>query len=580
LKTAIAGIALALASALCARAEQAPQHSSVTIDLRAQRVNYFSDSATIQARGDVVAALSNGVTVRGDACSIDLSLRRIVVAGHVRLNAPGASYGGAAFADFLAFRRAYFVPLSPTPDRWTFLNDDYGHPEKGREMPGDAFFLTDLGDARPFIVAKEAVIDPENYVRFDAASFVFLNGGIQTPALPRYVRNFSHNQNFGVNSLAGATYDIPYGIAGSSTSLDTAHFRYDQQRKTYFSFEHHSVFGQAGYAVFSVNPITQPAKQWSWLTYLPTGTSSALVFDAQLFTYQYGLIQPLSSNGFADLRLTRALRNSSVTAEVSQAYGNLLAPNDLGYYGDPSHSYTQNHPTTEGVAWSGYDQRAGRSGLTFRLLSGAGHTRDVFGVGGSAKRDVESLYVGAIVSTPVYRAPWGTGLNGIYQGQHVWLSYPNSMDFQTVTVSESKRFSSKFALTASWVFQSVITRRVDETLASPNSSTGLVPQPASPNGLPLLAGTLTAFPHVSNQALVLTAAVAPSPAFQFTVSAQRNNYRPIQQPFVAGPPRYQAAADIRTRLGKTLFVDIGRAYYFDWAGQRWSPAFSIQVSEQ
>lgn len=569
-----------LASALSAQAQEAQQDSPVTIDLQAQRVAYFSDSATIQARGNVVAALSNGVTVRGDACSIDLSLRRLVVAGHVRLESPSATYSGAAFADFLAFRRAYFIPLSPGPDRWTFLNDDYGQPEKGREMPGDAFFLTDLGDAKPFIVAKEVVIDPQNYVRFDTASFVFLNGGIQTPALPGYVRNFSQNQNFGVNSLAGATYDLPYGIAGSSTSLDTAHFRYDQQRKTYFSFEHHSVFGQAGYAVFSVNPITQPAKQWSWLAYVPAGKNSALVFDAQLFTYQYGLIQPLSSNGFADLRFTQALRNSSVSAEVSQAYGNLLAPNALGYYGDPTHSYTPNHPTTEGIEWSGYDQRAGRSGLTFRLLSGAGHARDVYGVNSTERHDVETVYVGAIVSTPVYPAPWGTGANASYQGQHVWLSYPNSADFQTITVSDSKRFSPKLALTASWLYQSAITQRVNETLASPNGSTGLIPQPASPNGLPLLAGALSVFPHVSNQALVLTAAVAPSPDFQLTVSAQRNDYRPIQEPFVAGPPRFQAAADVRTRLGKTLFIDVGRAYYFDWAGQRWSPLFSIQVSAQ
>jgi len=54
----------------------------------------------------------------------------------------------------------------------------------------------------------------------------------------------------------------------------------------------------------------------------------------------------------------------------------------------------------------------------------------------------------------------------------------------------------------------------------------------------------------------------------------------VQQPFVAGPPRYQATADVRTRLSKTFFLDVARTYYFNWGDLRWSPAFALQVSAQ
>jgi len=524
--------------------------------------------------------VSDGVKIEGDACSINMGLRRFVVAGHVRLMTPAATYAGAAFADFLPFHRAYFIPLEELPDRWTFLNDNWANPEKGREMPGDAFFLADMSDSRPFITSRRVVIDPENYIQFSPASFVFFNASVATPPLPFYVRNFSDNPNFSVNALSGASFDLPYGFAASPASLDTAHFRYDPIRKTYFSFEHHSVFGQQGYAVFSLNPATQPAKQWNVLSYIPASSNSALALNTQLFTFQSGLSQPLSSNGFADLQYIQALRQSAVKFELTQLYDSLLEPTPLGYYGDPSHPFVPNHPIITALAWSGFDQRVGSSGFSYRLLSGLGQMHDGFGVSGTTLRDVQTVYAGAILSSPLYRAPFGTAAFGSYQLQHVWLSFPNSVDFQTAIVSDSKSVSNKFFLTGSLLLQSVVTKNVGETVASPNASTGMVPQPLSPNGLPTVGGVATLFPHVTNSALILTAAVAPSPSFQFTIVAQENHYTPIQQPFVAGPPRYQASADARMRISKTLFLDIGRSYYFNWANQRWSPTFALQVSGQ
>lgn len=568
------------ASGLPTSADELPQPAGVKIIVTADRVEYFGDAALLVARRNVRIQVSNGVTVTGDACSIDLNLRRFVVAGHVRLTTPLASYDGAAFADFLPFHRAYFIPFAELPDRWTFLGDNWAQPEKGREMPGDVFYLADTSGKRPFIVTKRVVIDPETYMQFSPASFRLVNGELSTPPLPVYVRNFSQNPNFSVNSLSGASIDIPIGVAGSSADLDTLHARYDPVLKTYGSFEHHTVFGEEGYGVFSLNPATQPQKQWNVLAYEPTSARSALIFDGQLFTYQSGLSQPLSSNGFADLQFTQTLRQSAPRLELTQAYDSLLAPIALGYYGNPSHPFVPNHPFAAAILWPGFTQRIGGTGFSFRVLSGASEVHDIFGVSGTPLHDVQTLYLNGTFSTPVFRAPFGTSAYGSYAVQHVWLSYPNTADFQTAEITDSKYISNKFYLTGSAVLQSVATKNLAETVATPNASTGMVQEPESPNGFPSLAGVVTSLPHVTNTALALTAALAPSPNFQWTLVAQENHYTPVQEPFVGGPPRYEAIADVRTRISKTLFLDIGRAYYFNWGNQRWSPAFALQVSGQ
>src|SRR4029077_4738517 len=129
------------------------------------------------------------------------------------------------------------------------------------------------------------------------------------------------------------------------------------------------------------------------------------------------------------------------------------------------------------------------------------------------------------------------------------------------------------------VWSAPSTADIAKTFALPNSATGLVPAPTSPNGLPVL-GIATIVPDALNRSYALTAAWQPSAAFQFTGSAQKTDYYPVQVPGVAGPPRYQFAGDARLRLTKTLFADVSRTYFFNWGGRTWSPQFGLQVSAQ
>ena len=547
-------------------ADQAPVPvSSAVIGVTAHKVAYYADASTVRASGSVKVSMPDGVVIEGDEFSMNLSLKRLLVAGHVVLHTPAGDFIGAAFAEFLAFRRGYFVPLEPEADRWTFIDGNYADPHKGRVMPGDAFSLPDLSGARPYVVGRTAQIDPNDYASFTPA-IVLLLDTVDSVPLPAYVENYSDNPDFGVNALSGATFDAPYDFAGSSTTLDTLHLRYDQTlpNSTFASVELHQLFG-GGYFVESLNPATQPMKQWNLVGYAKTDARSALAVTAQLFTTQLGLASPSSSSGFVDVAWTRALPQSSARLEVTQSYDSLVSS------GPP------NHPIQYGIAWAGFDHPIGGSGFTYRLQSGFATDHDAFGIPGLAQTTAVMEYVGATVATPVYKGPLGTDVDAVYQEQHEWVSERNQLDVQTSQLALAKRLSSRLFVTLSAVIAGVRTQYPNRVVVSPSDITGFAPAPASPNGLPFL-GAVTTAGRTTSRGYALTTSWQPSIDFQLSAVLQKTSYSPVQEPFVAGPPAYQFATAARFRVTRTLYLTVGRSYFFNWAGEGWSPQFSFQVS--
>jgi len=561
----LTGLAFAVCTGI-ARADQAPLPvGEQTIVVAADQVEYFSDAALIAARGSVLVSLPDGASVSGDAFSMDLKLKRLIVAGHVILRTPAGVYAGAAFADFLPYRRGYFVSLDPAADRWTFLDSNYAEPLRGRAMPGDAFFLPDVSGLRPYVAARRAVIDPVTYARFAPAA-VDLVGFIDSPNLPSFVDNFSPNPNFGVNSLAGATFDAPYDFAGTAGSLEAVHLRHNQSApvKDYLSFEHHSIFGDAGYAVFSVNPATQPSKQWDLVGYDPLGGRSALALDAQLFTQQRGLTTPSSASGFADAIVVGSLPSSSLRLDLTQTYDTFVngpAP--------------PNHPFIAGLQWAGFEQPIGASGFSYRLTSGVCAIHDVFGVSGFSEPNVYTHYAGVTVASPTVPGPLRTSVDATYAVAQTWLTFPNWIGASTFTASAGRVLADRLFATASLVIASSLTSNPSAVVVSTNSSSGLVPQPASPNGLPVLGGVATSFARATNRAYVLTLAWQPSAGFQLAGALEKNVYSPLQ-----APPPYQLSLSVRTKITKSLYLDVSRGNSFGWMNQRWTPQFGLQVSAQ
>ncbi|HZV78125.1 MAG TPA: hypothetical protein VFF60_00800 [Candidatus Binatus sp.] len=547
------------------------------IRVSANRVAYYGDQALIVARGDVRVIEPDGSIIQGDVFVMNMALRRLLVAGHVRLQTHAGEFVGAAFADFLVFRRQYFVPLEPEADRWTFFDYDFAQPKKGREMPGDAFFIPDVSASKPYIVGKAVTINASTYLRMTPATFVLLDGALWTMPLPPYTYNFSSNQHFGVNALPGASFDVPYNVAGSPVSLDAIHFRYDQTLpvSTYWALEHHTVIGQ-GYIVASLSPASEPPKQWNLMGYDRMSPVSAVRLNTQLFTYQYGLSQPLSASGYVDLQYNQGIRQSALLVDLTQSYSSLLAQPALGFYGNPSHPWIPNHPFDGGVQWQGYDQRIAHTGLTYRLVTGYGSSQDGYGIGASGQQQVSTYYGAASLFTPTIPGPLKTGINAAYTITQTYLSFPNIVQQQTTTATISRRLTRTIVLIGSDVVTSA-TSRNDFSIVSPNQALGVVPLPNSINGLPIVLGP---FLRATDRAYGLSSVWTPSPEFQFSLAATQSNYSPQQIPGFAGPPRYQLSGDVRMRLTRVLFLDAQRAYLFNWGGQTWSPHFQILITSQ
>jgi hypothetical protein len=556
---------LTSALAAAARADITPRDVGHTrITLTGDRVEYFSDDGMVIARGHVAVQLPDGSRLNGDAFAMDLRQKRLLVAGHVRFLTGAGELDGAAMSDFLIFDRVYFLPLVPTADRWTFFNGDFSKPVKGRDMPGDAFAFPDLRGHRPYVSGQRATIDAGTYIEVEPATTAILMGP-DTPPLPAFVDNYSSNPAFGQNALPGATFDAPYPFYGSPHTLEALHFRIDQVRPNpYFgSFEHHSVGDDGAFAVFSLNAFTQIRKQWTLLGYMPMGTRQALSMDAQLFTSQAGIAQPLTSNGFADVQYVTALRRSSVLADVTQSYDSLI----------PGVA-SPNHPTVAGIQWSGYSEPIFKSGFTYRLTSGLSWIHDTFGVSGQPLRDVGTRYAGAIVASPSFSGPFHTTAYASASMQRTWLTFPNQIATRSLFLSDGKELAPRLYGVLTALVQSVSTNDPTLSFASPNAASGLAPAPQSPNGLPVLQFPTTT-PSATDRSYGLTVSWQPTAKFQFGATGLRSVYSP-GQPFAPS----SLSLNVRANVTRSIYVTLGRSYYFNWFGQSWSPRFTLQVSGQ
>ena len=149
--------------------------------LRADHIAFYYDRYLIEADGHVQVQASNGMTISGDAFSMDLRLNRFLVASHVHLRSPGGNLDGAAIADFLDFDRIYFVPVITKPDRWTYENRDFLHPLKGRQMPGDVFYFPDVSGTGVSLSARTAIVEARQFVRFSSVHAYFFHQGVPLP---------------------------------------------------------------------------------------------------------------------------------------------------------------------------------------------------------------------------------------------------------------------------------------------------------------------------------------------------------------------------------------------------------------
>ncbi len=580
------------------------QHAT-TIRLHADRVQFFYDSFLVEADGNVQVRTSDGMTLSGDAFSMDLKLNRFVIAGHAHMQNATGSQDGAAVADFLDFNRIYFVPFirdtqaaTGVPDHWTFLDGDFAHPAKGREMPGDTFYFPDLGNTKPYILTKSAVIESRSFVRFGSARFDIANGlGFYLP-LPSYYVNFSSDPHLGDNSLAGANYDATYEFAGNANSISALHFRYDTVNKTYFSFEQH-LSGPKAYAVFSVNPMTRPSKFWDLLLSDRPSPYTQIRTFSQLHTFQFGLSSPLESQQVTTLQLTQALRGTYLQSSFQFENFSLLP---LGCYGaPPCHGTVPNHPANLQVLGQTFDQpltpyfHGGR--LYAHMNYGFGYQHDSLGLqtlGGVNYTTIWQHQLGFQLYVPDFKFGSDTNvptkyyaLNSSFDKQRQWNSTGHYIDTEQTKVSLSKILDAHFLAYLEYSVQNV------------GDYYGPLQSIIYPGFTPVVNGV--AYPGYQafhGLATFRTASFGLNYSnagyFTFNLLARKHTDFPAPIPFFfsfaqpdilgnftvqnfLGQPPYDVTAEVRMRINPHMSIDIQRAYYFNYSNLRWSPHFVIQV---
>ncbi len=592
-------IMLAVVAALalcCARAQ-----ALTLIRLSAHSVRFYYGRFLVEADGNVRVTTSDGLTMSGDAFSMDLKLNRFLLAGHVQVHNPSGSQQGAALADFLDFDRMYFIPIvnsaksSAMPDRWTFLNRDFAHPAKGRAMPEDTFFFPDTGRELPFLTAHSATIGEKSFIRFPANRFALIQPlGVYIPT-PSYYVNFSADQHLGDNSLAGASFDATYEFAGNANAISALHFRYDPTNKTYLAFEQH-LSGKKAYAVFSLNPMTRPSKFWNLLTsYRPSDTIQFRTFTI-LHTFQFGLSRPLEAQQSTSVQATKAFPNSFLQLNTQLTNLSLLPPTPGGYEG---HGVVPNHPITMQLTAQTFNHRIGKLPLYESLQYGFGYTHDAYGLqtlGGVTYTSIWQHNIGLQAYVPSLKIGNNAVetknyyVNATFQKNRTWNSTPHYIDSTLATASLSRIFDRHFLAFTSYSIQ-----HTGDYYEGALANDAYAPYVPVVGGVPVYGyaafrgaatmHTLAFDVNYSNNgnftASLLARKHADFPApYPGLFPAPPVNILGQQQPgtFLGQPP-YDITADVRARVNPFMSIDVSRSYYFNFDTLHWNPGFIVQITQ-
>ena len=560
------------------------------------------------ADGNVDARLGDGTHITGNTFAMDLRLNRFVIAGNVTVTAAGVTQHGAAFSEFFDFDRAYFIPITSEPDRWTFASGDYAHPLLGREMPGDTFFLPDLSGDRIFLTAQHATIDPKQSVRFTPASVNFGLG--QFVAFPSYFLNFSPNPNFAQNSLPGAFVDGPLDFAGGEHDLLTLHLRYDALNKIFPALEGHIVSDRS-YLVGSVSPITRPLKQYNLLAFDRLSPGLQIQSAFQETAFQHSFTQPLSATGYVAFQVTGSLRQSYLQLSTQSYYDSLLAMpapqvleiapgqfQSLYFYGDPTHNFVPDHPVNVQLSWIGYKQKLGqylrtqvRSQLTFAYNS----ETPLFTLNNTNYSGIYGKALGVDISTEPLtlikdevRKP-KVYLSAVFDKQRSYYSLPHYVDQQEETISLTDVIRRR-KLTGLLSYSNENTGDFYGAQQSAAYPPGSVSPYIDPYTGQIIPGYNAFRGFATTRSLREQLVYTPSQILTINASLRENHDFPVPIAGIAsingpttsfqnfGVSPYEADLDVRYRFTNALVLDVSRAYYFSFGGfQRFSPQFYVQI---
>ncbi len=559
--------------------------------IRADAVDYYSNHFVLTADGNVRARMSDGTVITGRTFAMDLKLNRFVVAGDVHLDGPDVHERGAAFAGYPDLDRSYFLTEGDIPDRWTYFGSDYKDRHEGRQQPGDAFYLPDLGGAPPYLVGNRVTVFPKNNIEFGIGSRIRI-AGLYTPT-PGWVVNFSSNANFYQNAYSGAVFDIQIPFSGSSNSISAFDVRYDQVRGAYVSFEQHIVHN-ADYYVFSINPLTQDERQWNFIAYKRESPALETRLFTQLSTLStWEFKEPSQSSSYVNFQINSRVGKYAASLNIDQ-YNNSLLPTDNSGFVGPYR--VDGHPFDVQFSLQSFEnefrffRRLGVP-VKFQYRAGYGYNFDGYGIpsvngaptwGGALYPLIAQTFVGATVYTPSIRIAKQLTASVKVDKQRQWFSLPHHIDTTnfTATIADTPTTTKKPAYFLSYNVLNIGDYYGKDQLAA------YPPYPGNVTGRPGVYanqyGTFTGLDAfrglATSRSLTGSFVYTPTPYFALNVTAQHFQVTPAPVPGLGGQPPYQITADVRVRVTSNLLVDVARSYYFNFGDQRWSPQFTVTLS--
>jgi hypothetical protein len=581
-------LSISLAWILCSSATTAgaataaAESSNASIDVTAKNVDFFYNRFIVTADGDVRVRLSDGTTVRGQTFTMDLKLNRYLIAGDVHVDGPGIHEAGAAFAGYPDLNRTYFLP-GGTPERYTYFGGDWTDPHAGREQPGDAYNFPDLTAERPYIYATAVRIVPKTNALFTFPHIY--TAGVYTP-LPRYMVTFSANPHYFENGFAGARADIALPFNGSEHSLTALHLRNDQFNGTYLALDQHFVW-EHDYIVAAIDPLTQEQRQYNLIAYKRFSPKLETRLFLQESAGQAGIInRPDNAAAFGEIDVNAGLRHSGLSYIQDNYWQYLLGfnpgSNDTVATGNYDPRWRE-HPMNQQLVWTGFENRVTKATpLLFRLRSSIGLAHDIYGEGGypnllPAPPTTSFHALGATVYTPPIKLG-AFGISAQYDRQKMWFNVPHQVDQTDSRVTLSRQLA-----------QQHLNTYVSYEIRNTADYWGAQQLAAYPVGTVGCGNTcVTEFGTFSGQDAfrglatlhALTAAAVYSPSQYFVLNLQMTHNRdfPVPVPGIYGQAPYVFTGDVRVRISRQVLLDLTRQYFFNFAGQRWAPQFSIQFS--
>ena len=495
----------------------APATAAATLRLRADDVAFFAGPLAIVARGDVAIDAGTAGRGRADAAYVDLRKNRMVLAGDARLG----THAGDALAVDLDRGRIDELSLA------------------GGASGGD-FAFPDVDPHAVFIRAKRVAIVPHANARFSPAAFPTSVGA---PPVPSYLYTFASSSGFAAQSLPGASFDQPYGLFGSTSSLTAAHLRYVEGTGPDVALDNHLVDGNRSFLVTSLDAPVSSTRLLGLNGYRRLGNRYTAELDgtanAQTFFLHTG---ETAAFGPAGARLDTSL------------YSGGGASSDLTLRGPDL-------PLPLRMTWrlqAGMGVQYQRGGVLAQLPDAASYTI------------LWHHGVDVFVATPQVRLPLRATFNATFDAGETWYAFPHSTGTFSATGTLTRRFG---PLTATAIYaqsQNVVAFGALQGLFFPTPSTVYITPDGTPwPGFAAYTGATTA--RLAQLGLQLV--TSPSTAYRVTYAHTDD----FPQFHGYGRPIDSVGFDVRFRVAPNIGLDLGRSYNFAWGGTRWAPAWTFAI---